>query len=81
MCSSDLSQPTYTATLSDLAQSASTDKGLYTLRLSAASETGYTVTATAVAGRSQAADTACSTLTVVVTRGDAVPGQPDCWKL
>ncbi|MEK8050465.1 type IV pilin protein [Ideonella sp. DXS22W] len=72
-------QPSYTAALSDLSQSANSPAGYYTLALSAASETAYTITATAVSGRSQASDTGCTALTVTVTRGQAVNGQPDCW--
>lgn len=72
-------QPSYTASLSDLSQSADSSAGYYTLSLSAASETAYTVRATAVSGRSQASDTGCSALAVTVTRGQAVQGQPDCW--
>ena len=46
---------------------ATTTGGLYTVALSDTSATGYTVSAVAVAGKSQAADTACSTLAVRVT--------------
>lgn len=46
---------------------ATTTGGLYTVALSGTSATGYTVSAVAVAGKSQAADTACSTLAVRVT--------------
>ena len=45
---------------------ASTTGGLYTVALSGTSATGYTVSAVAVAGKSQAADTACRTLAVRV---------------
>ena len=44
-----------------------TTGGLYTVALSGTTATDYTVAAVAVAGRSQAADTACSTLAVRVT--------------
>lgn len=46
---------------------ATTPGGLYTVALSGTSATDYTVSAVAVAGTSQAADTACSTLAVRVT--------------
>ena len=45
---------------------ATTTGGLYTVALTDTSATGYTVSAVAVTGKSQAADTACSTLAVRV---------------
>jgi type IV pilus assembly protein PilE len=44
-----------------------TTGGLYTVALSDTSATGYTVSAVAVEGKSQAADSACRTLAVRVT--------------
>lgn len=72
-------QASYSSVLADLGLAAVSPAGYYALALSAASETAYTLTATAVSGRSQAADTGCAVLTVVVTRGNAVFGQPACW--
>ena len=46
---------------------ATTTGGLYTVALTDTSATGYTVSAVAVTGKSQAADTACRTLAVRVT--------------
>jgi type IV pilus assembly protein PilE len=55
----------------------------YTYALSANTATGYTLTVTAVAGASQAADTqggtGCSPLVVTVTNGNAVRTPAACW--
>lgn len=51
----------------------------YTYALSAVSAAGYTVTANAVAGSSQASDTGCTAITVVVAGGVATNSQPACW--
>lgn len=40
---------------------------------------GYTVTATPVAGSSQASDTGCTTISVTVANGVATNNQPACW--
>ena len=56
-----------TASTPGLGLPATTTGGLYNVALSSTSATGYTVSAVAVAGKSQAADTACSTLAVRVT--------------
>ena len=60
-----------------------TDGGYYTLDLPNTGTTGYTLTATAVAGTSQAADTAggssCKTLSVVVTNGVDTRSPANCW--
>ena len=53
--------------------------GHYTLALSDASPTGYTLTASAVSGRSQAADGDCARLVVSVRHGVGNPTPPDCW--
>jgi type IV pilus assembly protein PilE len=87
----------YTASITNPAQDAATmcnaSKGLglanttaggyYTLSPSSVSDSGYTLTATAVAGTSQASDTAggssCATLTVIVSNGSATPQPSACW--
>ncbi|MFC7092696.1 type IV pilin protein [Jeongeupia naejangsanensis] len=56
--------------------STSSPDGYYTLSLSSSSSTGYSANATAVSGRSQAADKKtgqfdCTTLRLVVSAGDA----------
>lgn len=58
---------------------ASSADGYYTLALSDAGAAGYVATATAVAGRSQAADGACAALAVVVHRGSVQRTPPGCW--
>lgn len=51
----------------------------YTYALSGVSATGYTLTATAVAGSSQASDTGCTALVMTVTNGVAVQTPAQCW--
>jgi type IV pilus assembly protein PilE len=50
--------------------SATSPNGYYTIALSGADSTGYTVTASAVTGKSQAADGDCAQLRVRVWRGN-----------
>lgn len=52
---------------------------LYTYALSGVSGTGYTLTAAAVAGSSQANDTGCTALVMTVTAGVAVQTPARCW--
>lgn len=69
--------------------SATTAKGYYTLSLSGAGASGYTVTATAVAGTSQASDGNCKVLAAQVQGGNlshgsgsaaaAFPDANRCW--
>ena len=70
---------TYSGTVGPLGVNANTAGGYYTIALSAATATGYVVTATAVTGKSQAGDTGCTPLTVTVTNGSAVNSEPTCW--
>ena len=51
----------------------------YSYALSAVSATGYTLTATAIAGSSQARDTGCTTLVMAVVAGVATQTPPACW--
>jgi type IV pilus assembly protein PilE len=52
----------------------------YTYALTApVSATGYIVTATAVAGTTQAQDTGCTVMSVTVANGVATNNQPVCW--
>ena len=64
-----------------LGLSAATPGGYYTLAVSSNTATGYTLTASAVSGKSQASDTGCTPLTVVVTNGTAITdsAQAACW--
>ncbi len=57
-----------------LGLSASSSKGYYTLSIDAASATGYTATAAAVSGTTQAGDGACRVLRVRVDRGNIYYG-------
>lgn len=68
-----------TASPNGLGLSSTSTGGYYTLAVSATSGTGYTVTATAVSGKSQASDTGCTTLEVVVSNGAPTPSQSSCW--
>jgi type IV pilus assembly protein PilE len=56
----------------------------YTYALTGSTATGYTLTATAVAGSSQVADTqsgtSCSSLVVAVANGVATPTPQACWR-
>lgn len=69
----------YTSTITDVGGSATTD-GYYTLALSSVTGTGYTVTATPVSGKSQAGDSACSTITSTMNAGVISSSTPTCWK-
>ena len=62
------------ATPPGLGLSATSPKGYYTLNIDAANATGYTVTATAVAGTSQAGDGNCRLLRVRTDAGNIFYG-------
>ena len=51
----------------------------YTYELPTVSATGYTLTATAIPGSSQARDTGCTTLVMTVGAGVATQTPPACW--
>ena len=71
---------TYSANLvAELNLNATSAEGYYTLSLSGASATGYLLTLTSVAGRSQAKDTRCTSMTVQVDRGTPAMSPPECW--
>lgn len=57
-----------------LALSETTSSGLYTLALSDVTDSGYTVTATAVSGRSQADDTHCVRMVIRALSGNLTTG-------
>ncbi len=69
----------YSASLSDLGQSATSGTGYYGLALSDASRTGYKLTLTAVSGKGQDRDSGCSTLTVTINQGAPSYGPAACW--
>ncbi|HMO48581.1 MAG TPA: type IV pilin protein [Rubrivivax sp.] len=82
-------QSAYTALLTDLNLSATSSKSYYAISIDAASATGYTATAAAAAGTTQAGDGNCRTLSVRVDRGNieygagassaAWPDANRCW--
>lgn len=70
----------YGSTLAHAGITTATTAGTYyTLAISASSAAGYTATATAVSGKSQASDTGCTTFTVTVANGTASNGPASCW--
>lgn len=68
-------------TLAEVGGNASSSEGYYTMSVSNNAATTYTLTATAVSGKSQAADTACSTMTIAVSAGVVTNGPTtgSCW--
>lgn len=69
----------FTTTLSDLGQNATSDESHYSLSITAASATGYTATATAQGAQAQ--DSACATLSITLTNGVSLStGPTGCWK-
>ena len=60
----------YTTTLSSLGLNATTTEGLYSLSVDDADATGYTASAAAVSGTSQASDTHCSTMRMRMKGGN-----------
>jgi type IV pilus assembly protein PilE len=73
--------PQYTTTLANLKiGSASTANGYYTMALSAASGTGYTLAFTPVAGKGQDKDAGCNTgLKITVAGGQPKYEPVTCW--
>jgi type IV pilus assembly protein PilE len=70
----------YTTTLANLKiGSASTANAYYTMALSAATGTGYTLTFTPVAGKGQDKDSSCTSMSVVVQGGSPTYSPPACW--
>lgn len=62
-----------------LGLAATSEKGYYAFAISDATGTGYKLTATAVAGKSQSGDTGCTVLTVTVANGAGVQTPAACW--
>jgi type IV pilus assembly protein PilE len=75
--------PAYAA-LATLGIAAASPGGYYTIAstpgANAAAANSYTVTATAVAGKSQAGDTGCTPLTLTVAGGTPTYTPASCWK-
>ena len=70
----------YASELTPLGVSKTSSSGYYTLELSGTSASGYTLTLAAVAGKSQAGDGGCATMTVTVVKGAATTAPAPCWK-
>jgi type IV pilus assembly protein PilE len=68
-----------TATPPGLGLSAGSPQGYYSLGITGTSGSGYTLTATAVAGGSQSGDAGCTVLTVTVANGAALNQPAACW--
>jgi len=74
-----LSAQTYTNDLAKLGIPATTERGLYQIRVTGASNTAYTATATAKDG--QTADTECATLSIDETgKRTPSPATTRCWR-
>lgn len=77
------SNPQYTS-LASLGIASTSPNGYYTIASSAGSGAAavhsYVVTATAVSGKSQAADTGCNVLTLSVSSGTPSYTPAACWK-
>jgi type IV pilus assembly protein PilE len=73
----------YTGTVGSggLGLSTTSADGYYTIAITtgSASATGYTTTAAAVSGTSQASDTGCTTLTLAVAAGGETRTPSGCW--
>jgi type IV pilus assembly protein PilE len=71
---------TYSANFTNLAPLTNASRaGYYQLAITAATATGYTLTATAVNGRGQEHDSGCATLTATVDRGAVTYAPSGCW--
>ena len=76
-----VNRPTYTSNLADLNLTATSPDGYYTLAIVSASGTDFTATATALG--SQASDTACTIIILIVPPPSAVDNgrtPAECWK-
>jgi type IV pilus assembly protein PilE len=67
---------TYAADIATLGSSATSDEGYYTIAITASSASGFTATASAVTGTSQAGDTGCGTITI---NQNGKAGALGCW--
>lgn len=68
-----------TANPAGLGLSSTSTNGYYTIAVTNPTASTYTVTATAVAGTTQANDTGCTVLDVSVANGTVTYTQPACW--
>lgn len=72
-------EASYTTSFTSLSVASTSQDGYYTASLSNPSGTGYTITMTPVATKSQASDTGCTSLTVTVNRGSPTYAPAACW--
>ena len=63
-------------TTSKIESSSTSSEGYYSLAISNATSTTYTLTATPATGKAQANDTSCSTITI---NQDSTKNPTDCW--
>ena len=70
----------YASTLAAIIYPAASVGGYYGLSLSAISGAGYTLTLAAASGASQASDTGCTRLSVVVSNGSPTYSPANCWR-
>ncbi len=61
---------TYAGALTDLTMGSSSPAGYYTVTINAADASGYTLTASAVGGKSQDKDESCKSMRVVLAAGN-----------
>lgn len=73
--------PSYSSSLASLkpVQAATSTGGYYGAALSGVSGAGYTLTLSAVTGKSQASDSGCTSLVVAVTNGSPIYTPTGCW--
>jgi type IV pilus assembly protein PilE len=72
---------TYTTDFSNagINVSSTTGNGYYTMSVTAASGTGYTLSFTPVSGKGQSNDTGCTAMTVTVANGSPTYSPSSCW--
>lgn len=74
-----VSNATYSSSMSSIGASSTSDSGYYTISISSANTTDYTLTATPVSGKSQASDTSCSSITIAQSSGNSTYSPAACW--
>jgi type IV pilus assembly protein PilE len=66
-------------TLANLGASSTSSGGYYTIAVSGLTATGYTLTATAATGSSQASDTGCTSMTLTYSNNTTTTSPATCW--
>jgi type IV pilus assembly protein PilE len=74
-----LSHSTYGGTTTAIGISGNSEAGLYTIAISGNTGTDYVLTASAVSGKSQAADTGCTSITVTKSGATTTNAPAACW--